>query len=221
MLKTDNLFLRNFRLAGRLTAFFILAVLLVSGSPVPEAWLLVPGGASGAITASTTRRDLVDRYGAANVVDQDVALGEGETEPGTVVFPKDPQRLVEILWKDPNTKLTPESLRVSGRASLWKTVHGITLGTSLRQLESVNGRPFELFGFQWDYEGTVASWNNGVLGKELEGNGRVILRLSLEKETPVTRRELDEVQGDYKFSSGHPVMQKINPRIYQIIWEFP
>jgi hypothetical protein len=103
MHRTRDLFLRNCQLAG----FFILAVLQVSGTPVPDAWLILPGGASGAITVSTTRRDLVERYGSANVRDQDVDIGEGETEPGTVLFPKDPKRSIEILWRDPKTICGP------------------------------------------------------------------------------------------------------------------
>jgi hypothetical protein len=61
-------------------------------------WLILPGGASGGmITVTTTEAELAATYGKTNVVAQDVDLGEGETEPGTVLFPHDPTREVDIL----------------------------------------------------------------------------------------------------------------------------
>jgi hypothetical protein len=181
--------------------------------------MIIPGGATGAITASTTRKDLVARYGAANVRDQDIDTGEGETEPGTVVFPRDPKRSIEILWQDPPTKRAPKSLTIRGGASFWKTVHEITLGTSLKDLERINGGSFVLCGFAWDYSGTVTSWQNGVLDRDLTGSRRVIVRLDPSADY---RRQvdLDKVAGDKDFLSSHPVMQEVNPRVYEIIWVF-
>lgn len=208
------------KLIAALGIFLCCLVSVATGQPKPEDWLIVPGGASGPITASTTRAGLAARYGEANVVDQNIDVGEGEMKPGTLLFPKDPQRSLEILWKDPKTKLSPKFLTVHGKASLWKTVHEISLGTSLKELEHINGQPFVLSGFGWDYSGTVTSWKSGVLEKELQANGRVTLRLDTEDETAVERSDMDQVVGDRDFSSAHPVMQKINPRVYEIIWVF-
>jgi len=111
-------------------------------------------------------------------------------------------------------------LIIRGKASRWKTAHEISLGTSLTQLEQINGRPFVLSGFGWDYSGTVESWQNGALSKDLEGNGRVILRLDTEQKS-ANQADLGQVQGDRPFPSSDAVMQKVNPRIYEIVWEFP
>ena len=143
----------------------LLSLLLVGFLPViptmeaqsADPWLIVPSGQGSVISSHTTRKDLVQAYGAANVVDQDVDVGEGETQPGTVIFPKDPERLIEILWKDPDKKTLPASAQLSGAKSRWKTAHSISLGTSLKDLERRNGRPFKLAGFGWDYSGTVTS----------------------------------------------------------------
>jgi len=116
--RTCHHFLWTSRFGGRLIGFLILTSLLVSGTPPSDAWLIVLGGTNGAITASTTRRDLVRRYGEASVSDQDVDIGEGETEPGTVLFPHDSHRSIDILWKDPETKLSPKCLTIRGGASL-------------------------------------------------------------------------------------------------------
>jgi hypothetical protein len=205
---------------GWLIGCVLLTALSGFGQAAYDPWLILSTGDKGSINSHTTRQDLVQIYGASNVVDQDVDVGEGETEPGTVVFPKDPQRSIEILWKDLEKKAEPRSVTISGSRSRWHAVHGISLGTSLKELERLNGRPFKLAGFGWDYSGTVTSWEKGALAAELDGgDGRVILRL--DSPTPeAVDKDVAQVQGDRDFSSDHPVMQKLNPTCYQVIWVF-
>jgi hypothetical protein len=101
-------------------------------------------------------------------------------------------------------------------------VHNISLGTSLKDLEKLNGQPFHLAGFAWDYPGTVNSWDNGALAAELDGgHGRILLQLGSPPRADITAKELSKVAGDGNFSSQNPVMQKLNPRAYKITWEFP
>jgi hypothetical protein len=181
-------------------------------------WLILGNGKKATITAHTTRLDLVHMFGASNVVDRDVDVGEGETQPGTVLFPRDPKRLIEILWMDLDKKTQPTSAQIQSGRSRWKSVYNISLGTSLKDLERFNGRPFKLAGFGWDYSGTVTSWENGALAAELNGeHRRVILRLD---STPESVEKDIALAGDGDFSSHHPVMQKLNPTVYQIIWVF-
>jgi hypothetical protein len=202
---------------------WLVVVLLVAisalGQAVSDPWLILASGEKGLINAHTTRGDLVRAYGASNVVDRD---GEGETEAGTVVFPQDPQRSIEILWKDPEKKAEPSCLTISGKTSRWHAVHGISLGMSLSELERLNGRPFHLAGFAWDYSGTVLSWDRGSLAAELDGgHGRLIVRLDPPYDDRVPGAEQSQAMGDRDFTSDHPVMQKLNPKTYQIIWVFP
>jgi hypothetical protein len=184
-------------------------------------WLILPGGASGgAISSQTSEVDLIKQYGSENVVARDVGIGEGEIEKGTEMFPADPMRRLDILWKDPTRKISPKSIRISGAKSVWKTMHGVSLGTSLKQLEGFNQKPFRLTGFAFDYSGTVISWNEGALEQELGGvqsPGRVILRLDVQQ-SQAQRADYRSLLGDRVFSSGQPAMQVLNPTVYEIIW---
>jgi hypothetical protein len=144
---------RGYTLAG----FVFLATMLGFGQSSADPWLILASGAKGAISVHTTREELVRLYGASNVVDQDVDVGEGEIEPETVLFPKDPERRIEILWKVQDQKTSPAFATIRGVASRWHGMRGISLGTSLKELEDLNGRPFSLSGFGWDYAGTVNS----------------------------------------------------------------
>jgi hypothetical protein len=194
--------LRN---CGWLALFATLMMWAGTDRPKPsDSWLILPGG-GGAITATTTRRDLVARYGAANVVDQDIDVGEGNSEPGTILFPNDPQRRIEILWKDDSTKLAPRFLAIYGKSSLWNTVHGISLGTSLKELEKLNGHPFSV-AVGTDQTGWVFSWDGGTLDKEVKSRG---VDISLDDRNSLSSQSSD------------PVMQKTNPRVDGIHWNFP
>jgi hypothetical protein len=68
----------------------------------------------------------------------------------------------------------------------------------------------------------VSSWQSGKLAKDLEGNGRVILRLGYsDAQSGELRSQIEQVVGDGEFRSSHSAMQKLNPRVYEIVWRFP
>jgi hypothetical protein len=151
----------------------------------------------GPIKPNCTEKDLIDFYGSKNLKRSDIDIGEGETVVGSTLFPASPNA-VEIEWK--NSFKLPERLTISSPGTQWKTKEGITIGTTLDQLEKINGGPFTLTGFGWDYEGRTMSWESGKLPKQLQ--------LELVPTQKVTDEEEDSVQGDRGFKSDHPVMKK-------------
>jgi hypothetical protein len=189
-------------------------------------WTIAPDGKSGAITETATEADLKRIYGEQNVEAGKIHLGEGEFESGTVLFPEDPMKRIEVLWSDAEGKRYPKSVHLGGirnaafpDRSVWRTTYGITLGTTLFELERINRKPFRLAGFAFDYSGTVLSWNGGALEGVFvsDGTKKVFVRLIYSEPAPPEHRE---VLGDRSFSSGHPAMQKINPHVYQMIFVF-
>ena len=63
-------------------------------------WKIVPGRSAGALTAATSEADLRQHYGSDQVRSVRVEIGEGETIPGTALFPEDSSRRMEIIWQD-------------------------------------------------------------------------------------------------------------------------
>lgn len=185
-------------------------------------WLIVPGERVGPITATTSEATLASLFGPENVMPADVYIGEGFSEPGTSVYPDDATRHLEIMWLD-DTRSTVRAVRLTGESTRWHTAEGITLGSTLKQLEELNGFPFRMFGFAWDYGGTIHSCGRGRLrmlgcdGDDGIGEARTIL---LRLDPSVAARALPEyhqVQGSREFSSGHPAMQALNQSVYQMI----
>lgn len=202
---------------------FILSGGIFAALRAQNSYLIVPGIKVGAITRTSGEAQLKRIYGRRNVRDAEVDLGEGETEKGTVIYPDDSAKTIWIVWKDAPAKRFPKWVQLTGESpSVWKTRHGIGLGTNLKQLERINGRAFELLGFGWDYAGTIVSWKGGKLEREFGKDTETItIRLSDRTNRKVTLTEEESVVGDREFSSRNRVMQLINPRIYQIIVNFP
>ncbi|MDD3927826.1 MAG: hypothetical protein PHT33_14335 [bacterium] len=201
-----------------LSAIIIWAVYSMVGNTV--SFVIVPGERAGDIKADTSENDLFNIYGRSNVRRRSINVGEGELRPGVVIYPEQPLKMAEVVWRDTANRDDPGRFQVSGNRSMWRLDNEISLGTALKELERLNGRPFQLAGFGWDYGGTVLSWSGGAL-ERLSGNGgRIILRLREPAGADITDDERMSVQGDGRFSSGNPVMQKMNPVVYSIIVEF-
>jgi hypothetical protein len=130
------------------------------GQAAPDPWLILDSGERGPINVHTTREDLVRTFGAANVVDQDVDIDEGEIVVGTFLFPKDP-------------------------------------GTDMAQ--------------------ELISWRGGLLEKEFQGDGRVILSLEYSPAKGAKQRG----PSDFSRDSDSPAMRAQNPHISEINWVFP
>jgi hypothetical protein len=197
----------------------LLATICLFGRSANDPWLLLASGETGSINVHTTHEDLVRAYGAANVTEQEVDVGEGEMLPLTLLFSEDPQRRVEILWKDPAKKTKPASATIRGKASRWHAVYGISLGTTLSELERINGRPFH---YAMTNDGTDMaeehiSWQRGLLEKDFQGDGRIILSLV----GPPIHDPLQKGPHDFAGDSNEPAMRKRNLHIGSITWEFP
>ena len=191
----------------------------IPAQPATTEWLIVPGERVGPINRATSEVMLVTLFGAANIEPVDVYLGEGFTEPGAAVYPGDPTRRVEIVWADA-AHAAPKEVRLTGESSKWRTAEGISLGSTLKEIEGLNGSPFRLAGFAFDYGGTITDCGTGrliILGCVDRSQPRLLLlRLSPSAEAR-SQPEYRQVVGDRDFSSGHPAMQSINPSVHQMI----
>jgi hypothetical protein len=123
---------------------------------------------TGPFAKSVTHASLVKAFGARNVALQQVGTGEGETQKASVIFPRDAARRIEVLWIDEKRLRKPVEIR-TGIESQWRTTHGIRRGMTLAEIEAVNGRPFRLYGFGFDYGGTTLDWNGGALATQPGG----------------------------------------------------
>ncbi len=177
--------------------------------------VIVPGERVGAITRATGLAQLRQIYGTAYVRSGPVDAGEGETVPGAVVFPDDSAQRLEIVWWD-STARAPRSIAIGGDTSAWHTGDGITIGTPLSRLAALNGRPFILLGFNWDYAGTIVSWDSGGLAVP-HGPGRLLIRVQPKGPGAAVDSLMALLAGDREYRSDHAAMRALDPAVYRLV----
>jgi hypothetical protein len=170
---------------------------------------IIPGERFGPVTQNTTRQDLATQFGEANLKDQDISMGEGETEPGTVVN-LGTERSFTVIWG--NLERT-EAAAVMNPGSAWRTPEGIGVGTSLAELQQTLGN-FKFYGFDWDYGGTVLLEETQLR----DYSGLLVMRLSMD-EVARTQSTADyqALLGDELYDSGNPHAQKLNLTVGELL----
>jgi hypothetical protein len=179
--------------------------------------------ACSVFSASTTEAGLRARFGPQNVTNGSVTDpngAEGDRTEGTLLFAEDAEARLEISWKDSVGKRQPASIRTLTTRRRWRTSSGIALGTDLKTVEKLNGRPFRLAGMKFDLAGTVVSWNGGRLEAQDSTDCHVGMRLRVEASGSRSAALERQVRGDKTFSSGHPAMQALNPTVYELFMSF-
>ncbi len=201
------------------------AATATSRQPVDAgSFLIIPGKRVGTITATSTEASLMARLGPAVVTHDTIYVAEGETTVGTTLFRGTPDQ-AEIIWKDTRTFSKPDAILLrpsyqssgrSGKRSRWALENGLKIGSTLREVETINGRPFQLYGFGWDMGGLVGDWQGGVL----QPKGQLSLlsvRFSMDSATANDQKLAEQVMGDRPFASSSPVMQTLNPTVSQVM----
>ena len=148
-----------------------------------------------------------------------IDVGEGELEDGSVIYPNTPRLTILVLWKDSIGRRHPSSVRLR-MGSTQVIYEGISIGTTLKALERLNGRPFQLTGFDFDYSGTVTSWLGGRLEKVGGPACDIKVRLLPELPKSPSREQLaagEATEGDRDFRSSDANMQLLNPRVYEVL----
>ncbi|MEB3210837.1 MAG: hypothetical protein VKL39_05760 [Leptolyngbyaceae bacterium] len=169
---------------------------------------IIPGEKFSFVTTATTRQDLAEQVGEAQLVDEDVHIGEGFMEPGTTVNLGDYS--FKIVWAD-DSRTTPIEVRELGPA--WELPDGIQLGMSFSELQETLGE-FEIFGMGWDYAGTVLLDNTSLDAY------REDLILRMEPAPGAAESHSDDFQavlGDALFESTNPHLAPLDLTLEEVI----
>ena len=81
----------------------------------------------GPFAPTMTPATLAAVFGEANVTTEDIGVGEGFFEKGTVLFSQSPQDRLEIHWRDEHVQHTPRVIVVRAEKSRWKTADGLAI----------------------------------------------------------------------------------------------
>jgi hypothetical protein len=191
------------------------AALLVAAlaSPTPDSadWLIVPGARVGAITSKSTLADVARIYGEANVRLTRVHGVEGDGGVVTlVVFPDDSLRRLEVAFSDTVNLRYPRMVTFRGSQSIWHTIAGVSLGTTVDELQKLNTKPFEFNGFGWDYGGQIVNWHGGAMSRDSS------IAIRLDALHLFDNKPYRSVMGEKKVSSANRLARELRPYVGEI-----
>lgn len=190
-------------------------------APRPTDYVVIPGERVGPITAATRRADLVAFYGTEALADRSIDIGEGFTEPGTVINAGSDHQ-VAVVWAETTSDGQPLSsgdrrpLMAKDFGAAWQTPEGLGVGSTHQTLQQILGR-FQLYGFAWDYGGTVILEDTQLS----QYDGYLWLRLA-PSETAIAQHSnaYQAVMGDRLFASDNPNISTLNPSVYEMVVYF-
>lgn len=199
--------------AFRPLAALALAALASNAAPTPDStdWLIVPGARVGSITAKSTLADVARTYGEANVRLTRVHGAEGDGGMvALVLFPDDSLRRLEVAFADTINLRYPRMVTLRGSQSMWHTVAGVSLGTTVDQLQKLNEKPFEFNGFGWDYGGQIINWHGGAMGRDTS------MAIRLDALHLFDNKPYRSVMGEKKVSSSNRLARELRPYVGEI-----
>jgi hypothetical protein len=129
---------------------------------VSPAWGQNAPSSDGAITCSSpvapedSARSLMQRYGQEAVIQDDLSTGvEDITYKGVVLLPQAADWRIEVSFTDETmNRVAGLILYNKAKTSHWN-VAGVSLGSSLTEVQKINGKPFLVNGFDSDFAGFV------------------------------------------------------------------
>jgi hypothetical protein len=155
---------------------------------------------------TTTLKDIKAKYGANNVVSGELPGPEGTTYRGTTVFPENEKKTFTVTWWD------EEKLENFGGVSVAQDStgpFGLKLGMSIKDVQKINGKPFELSGFDWDYGGAP----NFAGGKLEHLPGGCFVSMTFATTARADEKTYNKVAGEQTIRSDMPEAAKVKPVI--------
>lgn len=166
----------------------------------------------GQIRLSDNLVALENKIGKENL-SRDSLMLEGMFEGFITVAYKNTSREVKIYWKEKQPPYRNiRMLEITRPDSPYRFANGLGIGTSLQELVKLNSDiPVSLYGFAWDYGGTLISFNNGSLSKILPCFSGVF-----DIQTLNGSKQERQIMGDRPINSGNPVLKQYQVRLAKI-----
>ncbi len=144
-------------------------------------------------------------------ISKDSLFLEGDFQDVFTTLWKGQDKQIEIHWKEKQAPFkTIDYLEINRPDSPYQFTNGIKIGTSLKEIERLNGRPLNLYGFGWDYGGTFIDFGQGKLQGDIPCFGGVF---SINDSAYDTAKE---ILGDKKVSSDNAAFDKTETKLIKI-----
>lgn len=172
---------------------------------------------SGFFGPNSNHQELENAFKAENVTFGEIEGGpEGTKLAGSVIFPNDPKRRLEVFWRDEDQRMFVRLIAINGR-SAWSGPKGLRLGLNLAAVEKINGKPFALSAIDQDGSITVTDWQDGALAS-LTGDCTVGMRFTIDPKASERARSAASAE---EFSSTDKELRAVTPATSEILLGYP
>ena len=176
---------------------FLLTTFSCLAADAPNDTTIVIGERVGAITPKMTLLGLKTIYGK-NMKPAQLDGPEGTTLDGVKLFTGTDKELEIILEQVGDEKIV-SAVSIIGKA--WTFSNGLRADMTLEEVEKLNGKPFTISGFDWDYGG-YANFEGGKL------EAGVSIRFE-----PTTENRSEKLSGDVQIRSDDKALRAAKPKI--------
>jgi len=172
---------------------------------------------SGVFAADSNHEALETAYNAKNVTFTEVDSGpDGSKLMASVLFPDDPKRRLEVLWRNEDARSDIYRIAINGR-STWTGPKGLRLGMPLAAVEKINGKPFKMQGFDQSNSSSAIDWQDGALAS-MPGGCEIGIFFAADPKTPQTARE--EAAAGQEFTSSDATIRAVKPIVTEILFGY-
>ncbi len=170
------------------------ALLMLSAAPA----IADEVNCEGVFNQNATLAEIETAFGKDNVVTGEVPGPEGTTMIATTIYPGDAARTMQVRWWDEENIAYLAGVTLAPGDS---GPGGVKLGMPIEEVQAINGEPFGLFGFFWDYGGSAGFETGKLSGLP----GGCFLNLQLSPTLDVLPENVSSaISGDVELRSDQP-----------------
>jgi hypothetical protein len=167
---------------------------------------------AGAFAKNSSHLKLAQAYGPLNLTFAEVDGPQNTKLMASVLYPNDPKRHLEVLWSNEAARSDTSLIVITGQ-STWTAPKGLHLGLPIAALEKLNGKPFQLAGFDQDNAGAALDWQGGALDK-IPGGCKVSVRMAPD---PKATEDARKAAAGKTLMSNDAVVRAVQPKIAEIL----
>lgn len=165
----------------------------------------------GVFGPESSEKLLIDTYGADNVVTGEVDGPEGSTLLATTVFPNDAEKEMQFGWWNDEARTGLSYARLSPSMA---GPEGVKIGMTVPEVEAINGKPFTIGGFWWDYGG-YGIIDAGKLANVDDTSCYISLRFS-PADDDTGDLDVSAVSGEVTIPSDEPLLDKLKVTVQSV-----
>lgn len=167
----------------------------------------------GAFAADSSAQRLEEIYGKENVVTGETDGPEGSTIIATTVFPDTDKAMLFGWWDEENHRDLSYAELPYG-----DSVAGLHAGLTVREVEALNGEPFTMTGFWWDYGG-YAGFQSGKLS-DIPGGCHLSVYFQPSESAP-DGVDTTAISGDVEVPSSEPLLETLKVKVEALTIGYP